>query len=165
MLNGLARLPERLPVRLALAGSFGPEALRAKVEAHPAWKRVDWLGHISRSEVVELLRTVRAGLVLLRHEPNYMTSYPTKMFEYMAAGIPAVVSDLPLARSIVQRTDCGLVVDPSDATAVAHAIEYIMTHDSDAARMGRAGLEAVTQKYNWAAEEAKLVALYRDLTR
>jgi glycosyltransferase involved in cell wall biosynthesis len=163
ILDAFARIPERLPVRLALAGSFAPQALRCRLERHAAWRRVDWLSQLPRSKVATLLRRVRAGLVLFKDEPNHVTAYPTKMFEYMSAGIPLIASDFPLWRQIVNDARCGVVVDPTDSRAIARAIEYVVTNEADACRMGRAGLDAATQTYNWASEEAKLVTLYREL--
>jgi glycosyltransferase involved in cell wall biosynthesis len=164
ILEALARIPERLPVSLALAGSFDPEGLQRRLEQHPAWARVQWLGQLPRAEVAALLGRVRAGLVLFKDEPNHVTAYPTKMFEYMAAGIPVIASDFPLWRQIVEEAECGVVADPADSDAIARAIEHVVTHEAEAARMGCAGFEAVTQRYNWLSEEAKLIKLYRDLS-
>ena len=79
------------------------------------------------------------------------------------AALPVVASDFPLWRQIVEDANCGVVVDPTDSHAVARAIEYVVTHEADARRMGRAGLDAVRERYNWASEETKLIKLYRDL--
>ena len=43
-----------------------------------------------------------AGLSLLRDLPNYRGSMPTKVVEYLAHGVPAITTPLPLAREIVQ---------------------------------------------------------------
>jgi glycosyltransferase involved in cell wall biosynthesis len=164
ILDALACIPDQLPIGLVLAGSFSPEPLRRRLEQHPAWKRVEWLGQLPRAKVASLLGSVRAGLVLFKGEPNHVTAYPTKMFEYMSAGIPVIASDFPLWRRIVEDAKCGVVVDPTDSQAVARAIEYVVTHERDAVRMGSAGLDVVMRRYNWASEETKLIKLYRDLS-
>ena len=104
------------------------------------------------------------GMAVLHPSPNYLASYPTKMFEYMGIGIPVIVSDFPLYREIIDRYRCGLCVDPTDALAIADAVEYLATHPEEAEGMGRRGAEAVREKLNWRAEERKLLRFYEILT-
>ena len=86
------------------------------------------------------------------------------MFEYMAAGLPVVSSDFPLWKDIVQKSACGLCVDPLNTTAIAEAINYILTHPEEAKEMGENGKRAVLEHYNWHNEEQKLLAIYHKLT-
>jgi glycosyltransferase involved in cell wall biosynthesis len=64
----------------------------------------------------------------------------------------------------VRGIGCGLVVDPLDATAIAGAVEYLLTHPADAEAMGRRGRDAVCSELNWDCDRARLVAFYRRLT-
>jgi len=54
-------------------------------------------------------------MVTLHPTPNHLESLPIKMFEYMAAGLPVIASDFPVWRDIVDRFQCGLLVDPLGA--------------------------------------------------
>jgi glycosyltransferase involved in cell wall biosynthesis len=81
----------------------------------------------------------------------------------MAAGLPVIASDFPLWREIVEEAGCGLLVDPKDPQAIADAMQWILDHPEEAAEMGRRGRAAVEARYNWEAESAKLVSLYRRL--
>lgn len=103
------------------------------------------------------------GLVTLAPIPNYIESYPTKLFEYMAAGVPVVASDFPLWRSIVDGAGCGLLVDPADPQQIADAIDWLIDHPEEAARMGENGRRAAHDTYNWQGEASKLRALYAKL--
>jgi glycosyltransferase involved in cell wall biosynthesis len=85
------------------------------------------------------------------------------MFEYMSAGVPIVASDFPMWREIVSEADCGILVDPLDPKAIANAIAWLLIHPDDATRMGRNGLTAVRQKYNWTSQAEKLKDLYARL--
>jgi glycosyltransferase involved in cell wall biosynthesis len=165
MIEAVSRLPVKLPATLELAGTWSPPALRESVASRPGWHRVADRGFQDRRGVATLLSRVRAGLVVLHREPNYESSYPTKMFEYMSAAIPVIASDFPLWRRIVEDARCGLVVDPKNPAAIADAIAYLLTHDQEAEAMGHAGREAVRERYDWAPEARKLVDLYRDLAR
>jgi glycosyltransferase involved in cell wall biosynthesis len=106
---------------------------------------------------------VQVGLVVLHPHPAYLTSHPTKLFEYMAAGIPVVASDFPLWRSIVENSDCGLLVDPFDPAAIAAAIERLITNPDEARRMGMRGRSAVERHFNWEMEEQSLLSFYASL--
>jgi glycosyltransferase involved in cell wall biosynthesis len=104
-----------------------------------------------------------AGLVTFLPLTNHIDAQPNKMFEYMSAGIPVIASDFPLWREIIQGNDCGILVDPLDPSAIAHAIDYLVSHPEEAHRMGKNGRIAVETKYNWTMEEKKLLAFYDNI--
>ena len=104
-----------------------------------------------------------AGLVVLHPAPNHTDAQPTKMFEYMAAGTPVVASDFPLWRSIVEGAGCGRCVDPMSPAAIASALRGILADTPALAALGEAGRRAVAERYSWAPEARKLVALYETL--
>lgn len=148
--------------RLILAGLFTDEGLEEEVRALAGWSRVEYRGFLDRSKIASLLAEVRAGLVPDYDIPNYIDSYPVKMFEYMAAGLPVIASDFPLWRTIIDTERCGLLIDQRDPRAIAKAIDWILNNPQAAEDMGRRGREAVEVKYNWAAEERKLLTMYRN---
>jgi glycosyltransferase involved in cell wall biosynthesis len=111
-----------------------------------------------------LMARCHAGLAVLQDVPNYRESYPTKMFEYMALGLPIVVSNFPLYRAIVERYQCGFCVDPGDAVAVAAALEWLARHPDQASVMGARGRDAVLTAHNWDNEAKTLLAFYASLT-
>lgn len=149
--------------RLYLAGAFQPAGLQTELEALPGWQRVVFVGWANRIQVAEILGNARAGLVVLHPTQRYPDAYPTKMFEYMSAGLPVIVSDFPLWRRIVDDAGCGLLVDPLDPQAIAGAMQWILDHPAEAEAMGRRGRHAVETDYNWDTEARKLVALYKKL--
>lgn len=126
---------------------------------------VKFHGYLPADKGWLVMKRCSAGLALLHPIPNYYESYPTKMFEYMAMGIPVIVSNFPLYRSIIEGNKCGLCVDPLDPSEIAKAIDYILTHPEEAQRMGENGLRAVKEQYNWDVEEKKLLALYEKIGR
>ena len=121
------------------------------------------LGFVDRDRVRQVLSRSMAGLVTLHPIINYIDALPVKMFEYMSAGIPVIASDFPLWREIIQGDDCGLLLDPLNPAAIAHAIDYLVSHPEEAQRMGKNGRTAVETKYNWTMEEKKLLAFYDNI--
>ena len=148
---------------LILMGHFDTDHLGAEARALDGWSCVDFRGWSNREEVVKELSQARAGLVLLHPTPQYKISYPVKMFEYMAAGLPVIASDFPLWREIVEGAGCGLLVDPQHPQAIADAMQWILDNPDEAAAMGRRGRAAVDDLYTWEAQGAKLIDLYYQL--
>lgn len=151
--------------QLHVAGRWLPPQLRTEMAARPGWARVTDHGLLDRREVARLLGQCRIGVVTLWPERNYLMSYATKMFEYMAAGIPVVASDFPLWRRIVEDAGCGVLVDPLDPGAIRGAIDWLLAHPVEAAAMGDRGRAAVRDRYNWDHEARKLLKLYEDVCR
>ena len=150
--------------RLLLAGDFSPAGLHDELAAQPGWERVEFLGRVDRAGLAAMMARARAGLAVLKPIPNYLEANPTKMFEYMSAGIPVVCSDFPAWVTIVERHGCGITVDPESPREIADAIEWILEHTDEAREMGDRGRRAVERLYNWEVEERTLLDLYARLT-
>jgi glycosyltransferase involved in cell wall biosynthesis len=149
--------------RLALVGSFEDAGLQREAEALPGWQRVEFLGRLGREQLGDLLARSRVGLVILHPERNYVVSYPTKLFEYMAAGLPVIVSDFPFFRELLEPIGCAVFVDPLDPAGLATAIDELLAEAEHAEEMGRRGAATVVEHLNWEAEVRKLVDLYASL--
>jgi len=150
----LARL--RLPaLRLELVGWVMD---RAVGEAIAGACREGWCLHLPRLGAEALaIQAAGAGigLVTLLPQPNYLESLPTKLFEYMALGIPVLASDFPLWRGLVEGSGAGRVAPPEPGP-VAEAL-VAMASDPDGLRAcALRGRAAYLARYRWEAEAPNL---------
>jgi glycosyltransferase involved in cell wall biosynthesis len=152
-------------IRLNLCGSFAEPGLQDHCRSLPGWNAVDYHGQMSREGVREVLSRSIAGVVTFMPLPNHVDAQPNKMFEYMSAGIPLIASDFPLWRELVVDSRCGICVDPDSPASIASAIEFLARNQDEARIMGENGRRAVTERFNWDAEEEKLLRLYNDVLR
>jgi glycosyltransferase involved in cell wall biosynthesis len=147
-----------------VAGWFDNDDLEREVLASEGWKRVEFLGRVTPNEVLEAIVSAHCGLVIDHPISNYLESYSTKMFEYMACGVPVICSDFPLWVQLVSDAECGVTVNPMDPHAVVKAVEALCRDPEEARRLGENGRKAIRERYNWENEFAKLDNLYRRLT-
>jgi glycosyltransferase involved in cell wall biosynthesis len=104
-----------------------------------------------------------AGLALFPATEHYEKKELTKFFEYMAAGIPVLASDFPAWKKVIHDNQCGVCLRPEDTQKLGQVLTTLRNEPERSQQMGARGRKAVTGKYNWQNEAAKLVRLYRDI--
>lgn len=149
--------------RLILAGNFDTPRLAQQVLNIPGWDLTTYLGLLQRSDLAEVMAKCRMGLVLFYPIKNHIEAQPNKLFEYMSAGIPVIVSNFPMWREIVEVSDCGILVDPLSPEKIAEAIKWLLENPDEAEAMGKRGKQAVEGKYNWDIEKKKLLTCYEKI--
>jgi len=148
-------------VRFECVGTVRESARDAAAAlASEAPELVRFHGRLSYPDAMEIVRAGGIGLALLRPIPNYEESFPTKMFEYMAHGLPVVVSNFPLYREVVEGSGCGRCVDPQEGGEIADALDDLLCRPKEAMEMGGRGRQAVEEKYRWDVEAEKLLTFY-----
>ena len=119
------------------------------------WKPQESIGAYIRQADVGLIPHHRT-----RHTDN---TIPHKLFHYMAAGLPVIASDCRPLERIIGEAGCGRTFASGDPQSFAHAANELLSDASMRARMGRRGIQAVEQKYNWTATAGPLIRLYNRL--
>ena len=132
------------------------------LQAELSVDNVHFTGYLPPEEGWPQIARCHIGVALLEKTPNFVGSYPTKLFEYMALGLPVITSDIPIYQRVVDDAGCGLVVDPKRSDAVADAIAYLLDHPEEARQMGERGRQIVQTRYNWKQESDRLLAFYNN---
>lgn len=166
--RGVTEIVEALPeisltvpdVRFELVGPASTDYL-SRLEALPGWKHTKYHGQTARAGVVSLLTSARVGLVTLRDIPRYRAAQPTKLYEYMAAGLPVVASDFPRWRNQVG-SNVGHFVPP-EPEKITKAVVDLLSSPERAKEMGWVGRQAVEREFSWQADLKKLVSLYEGI--
>lgn len=104
-----------------------------------------------------------AGIALLKPVADYMDSYPTKLFEYMAMELPVITSDFPLYKNVVERTNSGFCISPFDHEKLAEQLFWLIQNPEGAKLLGKNGKTAVKSEYNWTNEEKILLSFYEKI--
>jgi glycosyltransferase involved in cell wall biosynthesis len=124
--------------------------------------RVLFAKFVPYAEVPALIRSADIGIVPYEHYGlNHYLCSPSKLFHYIAAGLPVVCSDFPFLRRIVLGEGIGVVFDPADPGSIAQAIRSLTA--SEAGERARARLRSLGDRYSWEREEQKLLGVYATL--
>jgi glycosyltransferase involved in cell wall biosynthesis len=78
----------------------------------------------------------------------FRTTYPNKVFDYMAAGRPTVLAIDGVIRKVVDDARGGIFVPPGDHRALAQAIMHLYRSPREAEAMGLAAREHVVKHFN-----------------
>jgi glycosyltransferase involved in cell wall biosynthesis len=113
------------------------------------------LGWKDYSDVLRLYDRAKVGALLLHPAPNHRDAMPTKIFEYLGAGLPVIASSLPQFNGLLH--GCGVQVDPLDIEKVRDAIHKLLTDDFMLEQMSRIGRERVLASFCWETEAQRLL--------
>ena len=148
---------------LAGIDRFDGEALRQQVRQHIAdvGDRYALLPWVRPHELAVYLRRAAIGVSCNQlMEKRFFIS--TKLFEYMAFGIPIIATDVGYHGDIIRDSGAGLLIPPGDPVALADAIERLWGDQVLRRRLGAAGRAAFFARYCWEHEAERLLAFYRD---
>lgn len=160
IIQAMAKLDDLPDVELVLCGTCSPSSYEEEIRRLPGFQKVDYHGWITPQAVPGVLTDADVGLVCIQPLDQYLTSLPTKLFEYMIAGLPVVTSDFSLWKEIVEGNRCGVCVDPRDPAKIAEAIRYLHANPDLRAEMGANGKRAVLERFNWETESRVLLKVY-----
>lgn len=152
-------------VNLVLAGNFSSNAYHEELKNMDEYKNIDYKGYIPSDQIYDVHRQCFAGISTLLHVGQYnkVDNVSTKVYEYMAAGIPIIISNTNYVTKLIEKYKFGIAVDPANVDEIAQAITYLKDHKDIASQMGKNGRKAFEEEFNWTNEERKLVRLYHSL--
>lgn len=162
LLKAIVVVKKKYPsVRVQLFGPVRIPNLTQLEGYQEAKENLIFYGYQSQSEAFVHAREALAGIALLKPVGDYVDSYPTKLFDYMALALPVITSDLPLLTNVVNESQCGFCVNPYDSDALAEQLIRCIENPENLKKMGESGRNAIKEKYNWDNEVKKLIELYQ----
>lgn len=121
MIGGIEGAPEwSLDIVGAVSPADEPRLLEY-LATGPARDRVRVHGRKPPELAWQLASGAACGLALLEDTPAFRDAIPSKLYEYIACGLPVVVTDLPRQRDIVEGHAVGAVIPPGEACGAALA--------------------------------------------
>jgi len=121
------------------------------IHAHPP---------VAPNDVMKYTQGADVGFALLSDDClNHQCALPNKLFHYLHAGLPVVVSDLVEMRTLVERYKCGWYVD-NNPLSIAKCVASI---DLEAVKIRQQGTKSASNDLNWGRESERIASIYRIL--
>lgn len=150
-------------VKLVIIGD-GQEANSVQKETKKT-NNILYLGRKPYREIAPYIANALAGVVMISNPDNRSSTgvLPLKLFETLACGVPAIVSDLPGQADLIRDHKCGVVVPCDDAQGLAQAVQSLHRNSQTAMKMGVIGREITVQQHSWFARSQTTLGFLRGL--
>jgi glycosyltransferase involved in cell wall biosynthesis len=163
ILRAANRLRNFANIRFLLVGD-GKERPNLEEEARSlALSNVIFTGPRPKTEMGAILAASDVCLATLMNIPLFATTYPNKVFDYMAAGRPTILAIDGVIREVVEKGEGGIFVSPGDDAALATAIENLYGDTDRCHAMGQAAREYVCNHFNRRQQARDFAALVERL--
>ncbi len=137
--------------------------IRKKSVEYGIEDRIIIAGRLSPDELINYTASADAGLLLMEDTAlNNRLALPQKLFQYLVAGIPQIVSPMPEISRFVKNEDTGIVIPLGQPREAAEDIAKFL-NDSHRYNEVRENCRKSAKKHNWKNESGKLIEIYREL--
>ncbi len=157
----ILRTDERISFVLIGDGKDKPKLIERAQAMHLS--NVIFLPIIPKTEIPEALAAANACIAILKPIESFKTTYPNKVFDYMAAGRPIILAIDGVIREVVEKAQAGIAVPPGNPMEIAKAVLALVDNSQKCAIMSVSGRDHVEKYYNRAELTKKLVSILERL--
>lgn len=155
-LGAAERLKDQPQIQFVLVGDGKEKENLVTRARNMCLENVHFHPPVPKEEMPEVLASTDVCVAILKPLHAFTTTYPNKVFDYMAAGRPIVLAIDGVIRQVVEEAKAGVFVPPGDPKSLAEAILLMEQNQEEGKRMGKAGRQFVERHYN-RAELAKVM--------
>ncbi|MBU0559504.1 MAG: glycosyltransferase [Bacteroidetes bacterium] len=121
--------------------------------------RVHFIGTVSQEELINYTSSADLGLALIKNiSLSYYYALPNKLFEYIVAGIPVIVSDLPQMNDIVLTYRVGYSINFENECALKELLAHICENEEEL-KSFTSNLDKARRSLNWQIEYSGVKSL------
>lgn len=152
IVEAMSRLRDRRPdIRFAFVGDGSDRRRIERLVTERRLATIAFLDPVQPDVIARLLPAVTAGVVTLADLPVMRGGRPSKMFPIMASGLPVLLCGAGEAADLVRAAECGVVVQPGQAEAVASAMVELADSPRRRQELGANGRRYVESRLSWPA--------------
>ncbi len=163
VLEAAQLLLEEPSIQIVLLGS-GKEKPRLVAEAEERrLSNIHFLPPVPKSAMKTALAASDACLAILKPIELYKTTYPNKVFDYMAAGRPVILAIEGVIKEVVEEAQAGIAVPPGNPDELASAIRHLAENPEICREMGMNGRRTIETEFSRVELADKFTALLESM--
>jgi len=120
---------------------------------------------VAKKQMAEVFSASDACLAILKPLELYKTTYPNKVFDYMAAGKPVLLAIDGVIRKVVEEAGCGIFIQPGDALDMSKKVLWLSHHPKEAKLMGEAGRNQIIHRFDRAKLAEQFIGVFQELIK
>ena len=135
-------------IQFLFIGSGPKESELRKLSNDLQQKNVSFIGEIPRSEIMEYLYIADCGIIPLRNLNLFKGALPSKIFDYMACGLPILLGIEGEAKKIIEDSEAGLFFEPENIDDLIKKILFLKDNPELLQKMSVSGKVYVRKNFN-----------------
>ncbi len=163
LLEAARLIMDETTIQFVLVGDGKEKPALQKQAEEMQLTNVKFLPPLPKSEMPHALAAADACIAILKPLEAYKTTYPNKVFDYMAAARPVILAIDGAIREVVEAAGCGEFVKPGNAAALADSLRKLAGDPQRARRMGINGRHYIEKHFNRMQMVAKLEMLLKEM--
>ncbi|GAB4374652.1 MAG: glycosyltransferase family 4 protein [Elainellaceae cyanobacterium] len=150
LIDAFDRFYQQVPSARLLIVGHGPERARLEADLRDRGLEaaVHLTGAVAPTAIPGLLASMDVAVAPYREQTDFYFS-PLKVYEYMAAGLPVVTSQIGQLPDLITPDVNGILCSPGDAAALADALLHLWRSPNQRDRLGQAARQTVLQTHTW----------------
>lgn len=163
VLQAAKKLKAEPMIHFVLVGGGKDKAMLMQQAEEMQLGNLSFLPARSKTEMPALIGASDACIAILKPIEAFKSTYPNKVFDYMATGRPVILAIDGVIREVVENAKAGIFVPPGESDALAFAIMDIASHRERGQKMGGAGRQYVEEHFSRAESATQLAALLEEM--
>lgn len=164
VIRAAQRLKPKSAIKIIL---FGDGKEREKLEADAKSRKLEniiFAGALPKKEMPAVLAAADVCLAILQDIPMFRTTYPNKVFDYMAAGKATILVIDGVIRDVIEASNGGIFVKPGDDKQLADVLSGLVTDPARVMALGQQAREYLIKNLDRRNKMAETVNLMKELT-
>lgn len=148
VLDAAETLKDHPEIRFVFVGDGKEKSHLQTYASEKKLPNVLFLPAFPKNEMKEVLAASDACVAILKPLEMYKTTYPNKVFDYMAAGRPTICCIDGVIRQVIEAAQGGIFVPPGNAKALAETVLELSLHQEQTLQMGTHARKYVEAHFN-----------------
>jgi glycosyltransferase involved in cell wall biosynthesis len=148
VLRAAALLVDRVDIQIVFIGDGKEKPALVDMADRLNLNNVTFVSSLPKNQMADILAAADACIAILKPIDLYRTTFPNKVFDYMAAGRAVILAIGGVICDVVLNEKAGLDVIPGDPSDLAAVIRSMADDPILTKAMGVAGRVAIEKRYN-----------------